>query len=97
MPTLVGSKGQVVIERDIRNRLGVQPGAVAIQTLVGDRVEIRFIPPAHGESLFGVLSSHMSRGAAARAWPEVKRRAWEAAAKAKERPTPRRRQTRRSP
>lgn len=97
MPTLVGSKGQVVIEREIRNRLGIRPGAVAIQTLVGDRVEIRFIPPAHSESLFGVLSGHLGRGAAARAWPEAKRRAWEAAAKDKERTPSRRRQTRRSP
>ena len=96
MPTLVGSKGQVVIEREIRNRLGIRPGAVAIQTIVGDRVEIRFVPPAHSESLFGVLSSHLSRGAAVRAWPEVKRRAWEAAAKDKERTPSRRRQTRRS-
>ncbi|MDI6772635.1 MAG: AbrB/MazE/SpoVT family DNA-binding domain-containing protein [bacterium] len=97
MPTLVGSKGQVVIEREIRNRLGVQPGAVAVQTLVGDRVEIRFVPPAHSESLFGVLSSHLSRGAATRAWSEVKRRAWGAAAKDKERTPSRRSRTRRSP
>ncbi len=97
MPTLVGSKGQVVIEKGIRNRLGIQPGAVAIQTLVGDRVEIRFIPPAHGESLFGVLSSYTSPDAAAQEWQEVKRRAWEAAARDKEQTSSRRRRTRRSP
>lgn len=60
-------------------------------------MEIRFVPPAHSESLFGALSSHLSRGAATRAWSEVKRAAWEAAAKDKERTPSRRRPTRRSP
>lgn len=81
MPTTVGTKGQVVIEKTIRDRLDVRPGAMAIQTLIGDRVEIRFIPPAHDRSLFGVLRANVGRGIAARPWADVKRKAWEAAAK----------------
>jgi AbrB family looped-hinge helix DNA binding protein len=84
MPTTVGPKGQVVIEKAIRDRLGVKPGAVAIQTLVGDRVEIRFLPPEHGESFFGALAAYAGSAVADRGWGTVKRRAWAVAARAAE-------------
>ena len=88
MPTTVGPKGQVVIEKTIRDRLGVRPGAIAIQTLAGDRVEIRFVPPAHTQSLFGVLGAHVSSKTAKQNWADVKRRAWEAAAREQEQAPP---------
>jgi bifunctional DNA-binding transcriptional regulator/antitoxin component of YhaV-PrlF toxin-antitoxin module len=53
----VGPKGQVVIEKEIRNRLGVQPGWQALQMLVDDHLEIYFIPPPHRRSLRGALAS----------------------------------------
>jgi bifunctional DNA-binding transcriptional regulator/antitoxin component of YhaV-PrlF toxin-antitoxin module len=79
MPTIVGPKGQVVIEKAIRSRLGVRRGALAIQTLMGDHVEIRFLPPEHGESLFGTLSVYAGKGVSGRGWSRVKRGAWAAA------------------
>ncbi len=88
MPTTVGSKGQVVIEKTIRDRLGVRPGAIAIQTLAGDRVEIRFVPPSHTQSLFGVLGAHVSSKTAKQNWADMKRRAWEAAAREQEKAHP---------
>ncbi len=84
MPTTVGTKGQVVIEKAIRDRLGVRPGAMAIQTLIGDRVEIRFIPPAHDRSLFGVLRANVGRDIPGQPWADIKRKAWEAAARDQE-------------
>jgi len=51
----VGPKGQVVIDQAIRQALGVRPGSIALQRLVGDRVEIRFLPPLHTRSLKGLL------------------------------------------
>lgn len=59
----VGTKGQVVIERRIREALGVQPGALAIQRLVGDHVEIQFLVSPHRESLRGLLKPFVQR------WP----------------------------
>jgi bifunctional DNA-binding transcriptional regulator/antitoxin component of YhaV-PrlF toxin-antitoxin module len=53
MASLVGSKGQVVIEKAIRDQLGVQPGWQALQVVVNDHVAIYFIPPEHEESLLG--------------------------------------------
>jgi len=49
----VGPKGQVVIDRSIRDRLGVEPGMLAIQRLVDDHVEIRFVHGPHQRSLAG--------------------------------------------
>jgi hypothetical protein len=39
----------VVIAKEIRERLGVQPGWVALQRLVGDCVEIYFLPLEHNQ------------------------------------------------
>jgi bifunctional DNA-binding transcriptional regulator/antitoxin component of YhaV-PrlF toxin-antitoxin module len=54
----VGTKGQVVIEKAIRDELGVEPGWTAIQQLIDGHVEIYFIPPRHTRSLSGVLAPY---------------------------------------
>ena len=54
----VGTKGQVVIEKALRDRLGVGAGWQTLQTLVGDHIEIRFVPPEHDRSLFGALAQY---------------------------------------
>lgn len=80
----VGPKGQVVIEKVIRDRLGVKPGWRALQLLVGDHVEIHFLPPDHGRSVAGCLSRYVEEGrgsGAPEALREVRAAAWEEAAK----------------
>jgi len=54
----VGSKGQVVIEKEIRDELGIEPGWRALQMLVDGHVEIYFIPPPHNDSLAGILAPY---------------------------------------
>lgn len=61
MGTLVGTKGQITIEKEIRSALGVEPGWRAIQRLEGDRVIIEFRPPKHRRSLAGVLAGKAKR------------------------------------
>jgi bifunctional DNA-binding transcriptional regulator/antitoxin component of YhaV-PrlF toxin-antitoxin module len=61
MAYTVGSKGQVVIDKELRDQLGVGPGWLTIQRRVGDRIEIRFIPPEHERSLFGSLAPFIKR------------------------------------
>lgn len=61
MSTLVGTKGQITIEKEIRTALGVEPGWRAIQRLDGDRVVIEFRPPKHRRSLAGVLAGKAKR------------------------------------
>ena len=61
----VGPKGQVVIDRSIRDRLGVEPGMLAIQRLVDDHVEIRFVHGPHHRSLAGAARPFIRRRPAA--------------------------------
>jgi AbrB family looped-hinge helix DNA binding protein len=63
MANRVGPKGQVVIEKEIRDKLGIGPGSVAIQRLVDDHVEIYFLPPRHNRSLLGAARPFVKR------WP----------------------------
>ena len=56
MTTKVGSKGQIVIEKQIRDELGIEEGSWAVQTVVDGHVEVDFFPPEHNESLYGALS-----------------------------------------
>ena len=74
-PHVVGPKGQVVIEKAIRDRLGIEPGWIALQRVVKGRVELTFLPPEHRESLKGSLADHIAapipadlRDARERAW-----------------------------
>jgi bifunctional DNA-binding transcriptional regulator/antitoxin component of YhaV-PrlF toxin-antitoxin module len=57
----VGTKGQIVIEREIRKRLGVQPGWQALQIPAEDHVKIYFIPPPHRRSLLGAARPFIQR------------------------------------
>jgi bifunctional DNA-binding transcriptional regulator/antitoxin component of YhaV-PrlF toxin-antitoxin module len=80
MPFRVGSKGQVVIDKRIRDELGVEPGSLAIQKRVGDHVEIAFLPPEHARSLRGILKGARRRTVPASSWEQAKSDAWRAAA-----------------
>lgn len=58
MGNIVGQRGQVVIPKPIREQLGIEPGWVAMPRVVGNRVEITFLPPEHSASLGGALSAY---------------------------------------
>jgi bifunctional DNA-binding transcriptional regulator/antitoxin component of YhaV-PrlF toxin-antitoxin module len=81
MAQRVGLDGQVVIEEKIRERLGIEPGSLAIQRIVDDHVEIRFVPPVklHNRSLRGILRSDVT--VAPEDWQAARERAWEEAAR----------------
>jgi len=57
--TKVGTKGQVVIEQDTREKLGVLPGMLVIQRVVDDHVEVRCVPGRHNRSLAGAARPFM--------------------------------------
>ena len=80
----VGRKGQVVIEKEIRDRLGVEPGWLALQRIVDDHVEVYFVPPEHNRSLSGSLTKYTDvRISPGDEWDKARERAWSEAAKSK--------------
>ncbi len=84
----VGAKGQVVIAKEIRDRLGVEPGWLALQRLVDDHVEVYFLPPGHRKSLKGSLAAHVSVSVASgEEWSHAREAAWKAAGQKKEQST----------
>lgn len=73
----VGAKGQVVIAKEIREKLGIQPNWRAVQRLVGDHVEIHFLPPPHRRSLKGILAPNIRRSVpAGPSWDQAREAAW---------------------
>ena len=81
MANVVGTKGQVVINKEIRQKLGIEPGWWALQRIVDDHVEIYFLPPEHNRSLKGILAPHVKISIApGKEWDDARQRAWEWAA-----------------
>lgn len=77
----VGPKGQVVIEKEIRDELGIEPGWEAIQHIENGQVVMTFIPPKHHRSLFGILAPHIKRSfPTEEALNQAKEEAWALAA-----------------
>ena len=82
MANVVGTKGQVVINKEIRQKLGIEPGWLALQRIVDDHVEIHFLPPEHNRSLAGSLKEHIKPGVAeGLSWQEIRELAWSEAVK----------------
>ena len=84
MVSIVGSKGQIVITKKIREQLGIVPGCRVSQRLVDDHVEIYFMGPEHDRSLKGILRQYIDPSLEGADWSEVRERAWAEAAKERE-------------
>jgi AbrB family looped-hinge helix DNA binding protein len=82
MANRVGPKGQIVIEKRIRDELGIEPGALAIQRIVDGHVEIHFIPE-HRRSLYGSLANYGRQSISEEEWHEAKEAAWRTAVEEK--------------
>jgi hypothetical protein len=62
----------VLIEQEILDKLGAQPGWWALQFLVEDHVRIFFVPPEHNRSLLGALKPYIRREPLPEdAWDEI--------------------------
>jgi AbrB family looped-hinge helix DNA binding protein len=77
MAYTVGTKGQVVIAKEIRDQLGIEPGSLAIQRVVDGRLVIHFVPPMHNRSLRGSLAKYARQDLSTDALLEAEERAWE--------------------
>lgn len=85
MVNVVGSKGQIVINKKIRDQLGIVPGCRVSQRLVDDHVEIYFMRPEHNRSLKGILRQYIDSSPESEAdWSNVRASAWAETAKERE-------------
>jgi len=60
MATRVGERGQITIEKQIREELGVYSGDQAIQRVEDGRVVVEFVPGPHRRSLAGILAGKVT-------------------------------------
>ena len=51
-------KGQIIIPKDIRDKIGIKPGTALSLNLVEDHVEIRPLPDDPIEFLTGIFKDH---------------------------------------
>jgi len=68
----VGERGQVTIEKRIREELGVYAGDQAVQRIEDGRLVIEFVPAAHRRSLYGVLRDRVTRRPTDESWQAVR-------------------------
>jgi AbrB family looped-hinge helix DNA binding protein len=79
MTSRVGERGQITIEKAIREDLGVYAGDHAIQRIESGRVVIEFVPGPHRRSLAGALRKKVTRKPADERWAALRNAAAEAA------------------
>jgi AbrB family looped-hinge helix DNA binding protein len=75
MTSTVGERGQVTIEKAIREELGVYAGDQAVQRIENGRVVIEFVPAPHRRSLAGILRDKVRPVADDSDWEAVRERA----------------------
>ena len=61
MPSRVGERGQITVEKAIREELAVYAGDQAVQWVEDGRLVVEFVPAPHERSLAGALADKVSR------------------------------------
>ena len=77
MASRVGERGQITIEKAIREELGVYAGDETVQRIEDGRIVIEVVPGRHRRSLAGSLRDKARRQPADEAWPALRDAAWE--------------------
>lgn len=72
MASTVGERGQVTIEKAIREELGVYAGDLAVQRVEDGKVIIEFLPAPHTRSLAGSLRDKVTRWPADEDWATLR-------------------------
>lgn len=52
---VVGERFQITIDKQVRERLGIQPGDRAVEWVEEGRLVVYFMPKPHNRSLLGIL------------------------------------------
>jgi AbrB family looped-hinge helix DNA binding protein len=76
MTSRVGERGQITIEKAIREQLAIYAGDEAVQRVEGGRIVIEIVPGRHRRSLAGTLAAHAARVPADETWETLREAAW---------------------
>ena len=76
MASRVGERGQITIEKGIREELGIYAGDETVQRIEGGRIVIEVIPGRHRRSLAGVLRDRVGRIPPDESWEVLRDAAW---------------------
>lgn len=76
MASRVGERGQITLEKSIREELGIFAGDEAIQRVEDGRIVIEVIPGRHSRSLAGAAAPHITRHPPDEAWEVLRDAAW---------------------
>jgi AbrB family looped-hinge helix DNA binding protein len=79
MGSRVGERGQITIEKSIREELGIYAGDEAVQRIDDGRIVIEVVPGRHRRSLAGSLKDKVGRRPDDESWEGLRRAAWETA------------------
>jgi AbrB family looped-hinge helix DNA binding protein len=72
----VGDRGQITIEKAIREELAIYAGDEAVQRVEDGRIVIEVIPGRHRRSLAGSLRSKATREPPDETWSALRDAAW---------------------
>jgi len=76
MTSRVGERGQITIEKAIREELSIYAGDETIQRVEGGRIVIDIVPGRHRRSLAGSLKDKVRRTPDDEDWPALRDAAW---------------------
>jgi AbrB family looped-hinge helix DNA binding protein len=76
MTSRVGERGQITIEKAIREQLAIYAGDEAVQRVEDGRIVIEIVPGRHRRSLAGSLRDHVGRLPPDETWEALREAAW---------------------
>ncbi len=74
----VGERGQITIDKAIREELGIYAGDETVQVVEAGRIVVQVVPGPHRRSLYGTLSD-VALPPADESWDAIRDAAWETA------------------
>ena len=78
MASRVGERGQITIEKAIREELAIYAGDETIQRIVDGHIVIEVVPGRHRRSLAGTLRDKIGRVPDDETWETLRDGAWRA-------------------
>jgi len=76
MASRVGERGQITLDKSIREELAIFAGDEAIQRIEGGRIVIELVPGRHSRSLAGAAAPHIRRRPPDESWEALRDAAW---------------------